>query len=84
MHVDLEAKALLESKHFSEYCSNINTASRYPKLRAAVKPFLLAFPTLYREWWHSGQYFGLPITGSVVQFPLRTLIYALSSSDIEI
>ena len=36
------------------------------------------------EWWHRGQYFGLPITRSVVQFPLRTLIYALSSSYIEI
>ena len=36
------------------------------------------------EWWHSDQYFGLPITRSVVQFPLRTLIYALSSSYIEI
>ena len=34
------------------------------------------------EWWHSGQYFCLPITRSVVQFPLRTLIYALSSSYI--
>ena len=36
------------------------------------------------EWWHSGQYIGLPITRSVVQFQLRTLIYALSSSYIEI
>ena len=33
-----------------------------------------------QEWWHSGQYFGLPVTRSVVQFQLRTLIYALSSS----
>ena len=30
------------------------------------------------------QYFGLLITRSVVQFPLRTLIYVLSSSYMEI
>ena len=39
---------------------------------------------LDEEWWHSGQYFGLPINRSVVQFPLRTLIYALPSSYAEI
>ena len=36
------------------------------------------------EWWHSGLYIGLPITRSVGQFPLRTLMYTLSSSYIEI
>ena len=38
----------------------------------------------YIEWWHCGQYFGLPITKSVVQFPLRTLICKLSSIYIDI
>ena len=37
---------------------------------------------IYMEWWHSGQYFCLSITRSVGQLPLRTLIYALSSSYI--
>ena len=31
-----------------------------------------------------GQYFGMPITWSVVQFPLRTLMNNLSSRYIEI
>ena len=35
MHVDLEAKALFKSKNLSEYQSNLNTAIKYPKLRAA-------------------------------------------------
>ena len=47
MHVDLKAKALFKSKNLSEYWSNINTATMYPKIRAAVEPFLLAFPTSY-------------------------------------
>ena len=37
-----------------------------------------------QEWWHSGQYFGLPITRLVVEFPLQTLMYTLSSSYMEI
>ena len=45
MHVDLEAKAFFKSNDFSEYWSNINTVTKYPKLKAAVEPFLLAFPT---------------------------------------
>ena len=31
----------------SEYWSNVNTATKYPKLRAATEPFLLAFPISY-------------------------------------
>ena len=34
---------------------------------------------LILKWWNSGQYFGLPVTRSVVQFSLQTLIHALSS-----
>lgn len=44
---DLEAKALFKNNILSEYWSNINTATKYPKLRAAAEPFLLAFPTSY-------------------------------------
>lgn len=44
---DLEAKALFKSKTLGEYWSNINTVTKYPKLRAAAEPFLLAFPTSY-------------------------------------
>ena len=47
MHVDLEAKALFKIKKLSEYWHNINTATKYIRLRAADKPFLLAFPTSY-------------------------------------
>ena len=47
MHVDLKAKELLKSKNLSEYWSNINTATKYSKLRAAAEPFLLTFPTSY-------------------------------------
>ena len=47
MHVDLEAKALFKSKNLCEYWNNVNTAAKYPKLRAAAEPFLLQFPTSY-------------------------------------
>ena len=47
MHVDFEAKELFKSKSFSGCWSNVNTATNYPKLRAAAKPFLLASPTSY-------------------------------------
>ena len=46
MHVDLKAKALFKSENLSEFCSNINTATKYPVIRAAAKSFLHAFPTL--------------------------------------
>ena len=46
MHVDLKAKLLFKGKNLTEYWNNINTANKCPKLRAAAKPFLLAFPTL--------------------------------------
>ena len=41
MHVDLKAKAMLNSKNVSEYWSNINTATKYTKIRSAVKSFIL-------------------------------------------
>ena len=47
MHVDLKAKVLLKNKDLSEYWSNVSTATKYPKHRAAAEPFLLAFPTSY-------------------------------------
>ena len=47
MHVDLEANTLFKSKSLSEYWRNINTATKYPKLRTAAQPFLLAFQTSY-------------------------------------
>ena len=47
MHVDLKVKAFFKSKYLSEYWSNINTASKYTKLKAATELFLLAFPTSY-------------------------------------
>ena len=34
-------------------------------------------------YWSGGEYFGLPITKSVVQFPFRTSSYKLASSYIE-
>ncbi|XP_067120801.1 zinc finger BED domain-containing protein 5-like [Centruroides vittatus] len=43
--VDLKAKALFKNKNFSEFWNNNNIATKYPKLRAEAKPFLLAFPT---------------------------------------
>ena len=52
MHVDLEAKAQIKSKNLTEYGSNINTATKYLKLRAAAEPFLLAFSTSY--WSEAG------------------------------
>ena len=36
------------------------------------------------EWWQSSQYFALPNTRPVAQFPHRTLIHKLSSSYTEI
>ena len=47
MHVNLEAMALFKSNNFSEYWSNINTATKYPKLRGTAILFLLAFTTSY-------------------------------------
>ena len=47
MRVDLAAKSLFEHKTLTEYWTNINTASKYPKLRARAQYFLLAFPTSY-------------------------------------
>ena len=47
MHVNHEGKALFKRKNLAEYWSNINTATESTKLRAAVKPFSLAFPTSY-------------------------------------
>ena len=47
MHVDLKAKELFKSKHISVYWSNINTATKYPKHRTVVEPFLLTFPISY-------------------------------------
>ena len=47
MHVDLEAKVLFKCKNLSEYWSNIDTATKYPKLMTVAEPFLLAFPTSY-------------------------------------
>ena len=46
-HVDLKAKALFKSKRLSECWSNIDTATKYTKLRSAAEPFFLAFPTSY-------------------------------------
>ena len=46
MHVDLEAKALFKCENLAEYRSNINTATKYLKFRAAAEPFLHTFPTL--------------------------------------
>ena len=48
MHVDHEAIVLFRSKNLAEYGSNINTATMYPRFRAAAKLFLLAFPTSYK------------------------------------
>ena len=45
--MDLEAEALLKSKNLSEYWSNINIATKYPKFRAAAEPYLPAFQTPY-------------------------------------
>ena len=45
IRVDFEAITLLKSRSLAEYCSNINIANKYPKLRAAAEQFLLAFPT---------------------------------------
>ena len=36
VHVVLEAKVLFKSKKLREYGSNIKTATKYPKLRAAA------------------------------------------------
>ena len=47
MHVDLKPKMLYKSKNLSDYWSNINTATKYPKLRAADKTLFLAFQTSY-------------------------------------
>lgn len=47
MSVDLEAKVLFKRGNISGYWRNINIATKYPKLRAAAEPFLLAFPTSY-------------------------------------
>ena len=45
--MDVKAKALFKSIYFSEYWSYINTADKYPKLRAEAKPFLFALLTSY-------------------------------------
>ena len=45
MHVDLQAKALFTSNNLSECWNNVNTATKYLKLRAAAEPFLLTVLT---------------------------------------
>ena len=47
MCVDLETKSLFRSKSLSDYWSNGNIATKYPKLSASVEPFLLALPSSY-------------------------------------
>ncbi|KRX40686.1 Protein ZBED8 [Trichinella murrelli] len=44
---DLEAKLLFKHKSLSEFWSNVNITTKYPKLSAAAQPFLLAFPSSY-------------------------------------
>ena len=51
MHMNLEAKALFKSKNLVEYCSNIRTATEYPRLRAAVEPLLLALYVLHASYF---------------------------------
>ena len=46
MHVDLETR-VVQNKNIAQYGSNINPATKYPKLRAAAEPVLLALPTSY-------------------------------------
>ena len=64
--------------------------TRTELLSLRTKTSLLSLSTVNRlkdlsmEWWRSGQYFDLPITRSVVQFPLRKLIYVLPSSYVDI
>ena len=45
--VNLKAKALFKCKTPQRILSNINIATKHPKLIAAAKPFLLALPTSY-------------------------------------
>ncbi|KRZ66133.1 SCAN domain-containing protein 3 [Trichinella papuae] len=45
MSADLEAKLLFKHKSFSEFWSNVNITTKYPKLSAAAQTFLLAFPS---------------------------------------
>ena len=47
MYVDVDAKVLFKSENFTEYWSNINTVTKYPKLRETAKPFLFEFHTTY-------------------------------------
>ena len=79
----------------SSFCAGRSTTEQVMALKCAIDTCRVTNMTAslvfvdFRKafdmkWWHSGQYFGLPITKSVAQFPLRTLIYALSSSYMEI
>ncbi|KAF2358935.1 Ribonuclease H-like domain [Trinorchestia longiramus] len=47
MSVDLEAKALFERKTLTEYWTHVNTATKYPKLKARAEALLLTFPTSF-------------------------------------
>ena len=47
MCVGLEAKSLFKSKTLSDYWSNGNINSKYPKFSAAIELILLAFPSSY-------------------------------------
>ncbi len=47
MSADLEASSLFKSKNLSDYWTNVNITTKYPKFSAAVEPFLLAFPSSY-------------------------------------
>ena len=46
MHVDLEAKAFFKSQNLSEYWSNINTATEYPKLFCVLPVAVTGSPNL--------------------------------------
>ena len=47
MWADVEAKSLLKNLTLCEFWSNVNTNNMYPRLSAAVEPFLLAFSSSY-------------------------------------
>ena len=48
MHVDLEVKAFIKSRNFSQYWNNINTATKCPDLGEAAELLLLASPSSYK------------------------------------
>jgi len=47
LSVEIAAKTVFESRSLSDFWHKVNTRDRYPKLAAAAKPFLLAFPSSY-------------------------------------